>query len=277
MKRIAILGFGNMGEALARGLSARHPGMQIAVLEKRPERRSLCEELGYVSFSDTHLRDFLGFCDTVVLSIKPQDLGALAQPKSTPPHPEDSTGSTTMPFREVDVLSILAGTTIETLQSALRPRGVARLMPSLAAQVGRSSVGVALPAPAPEELRAKALLVAESMGTPYELPERLMSAITGLSGSGIAYVFAFIHALALGGTRAGIPYPQALAVAREVTAGAAELLAQSGDHPIEALSRVISPAGTTIEGVSVLEERGFSSAVIDAVIAAADRAAELEG
>ena len=272
MNRISVLGFGNMGEALARGLSDRHPDMQIAVLEKRAERRSLCESFGYATFADTQLDEFLTFSDTVVLSVKPQDLVALAV------SPVGHTGSPSAAgFAAVDVLSILAGTTISTLQTALCPREVARLMPSLAAQVGRSAVGVALPESASESLRAKALLVAEAMGTAYELPERLMSAITGLSGSGLAYVFAFIHALALGGTRAGIPYAQSLAVARDVTAGAAELLSQTGDHPIEALSRVISPAGTTIEGVSVLEERGFSSAVIDAVIAAADRAAELEG
>ena len=272
MNRISILGFGYMGEALARGLSTRFPDIEIAVLEKRSERRELCDTLGYTSFAGRQLKDFLGFCDTVVLSIKPQDLDAL-----TGTNANDTGTSEPDQFAAVDVLSILAGTSITTLQATLHPRGVARLMPSLAAQVGHCAVGVTLPDSAPEALRAKALLVAEAMGTAYELPERLMSAITGLSGSGIAYVFAFIHALALGGTRAGIPYPQSLAIAREVTAGAAELLSRSGDHPIEALSRVISPAGTTIEGVSVLEERGFSAAVIEAVIAAADRAAELEG
>ncbi|TVQ98349.1 MAG: pyrroline-5-carboxylate reductase [Spirochaetaceae bacterium] len=272
MKRISVLGFGSMGEALARGLSERHPDIEIAVLEKRAERRSLCDTLGYRSFPQTELAAFLGYCDTVVLSIKPQDLAALTGSATN-----DTEATTIARFAEVDVLSILAGTPMATLQAVLRPRGVARLMPSLAAQVGRAAVGVALPESASDALRAKALLVAEAMGTAYELPERLMSAITGLSGSGLAYVFAFIHALALGGTRAGIPYSQSLAIAREVTAGAAELLSQTGDHPIEALSRVISPAGTTIEGVSVLEERGFSAAVIDAVIAAADRAAELEG
>lgn len=271
MTRISVLGFGNMGEALARGIAVRRPGIEIAVLEKRPERLERAREVGYTVFPPERLSEFLAFCDTVVLSVKPQDLATLASADAP------STDNPLRGFESVDVLSILAGTTVDTLLSVLKPRAAARLMPSLAAQVGRSAVGVAVPESASQELRAKALFVAEAMGSAYELPERLMSAITGLSGSGLAYVFAFIHALALGGTRAGIPYPRSLEIAREVTAGAAELLQRSGDHPIEALSRVISPAGTTIEGVSILEERGFSSAVIDAVIAAADRAAELEG
>jgi pyrroline-5-carboxylate reductase len=263
IEQIAILGFGNMGEALASGLVANHPSITVAVLDKSEERRNRASELGFVVYDFDTIAGFLGFCDTVVLAIKPQDLGAIAEYAPA--------------FNRTDLLSILAGTTIASLTELLKPRFVARLMPSLAARVGRAAVGLSLPPNAPSRLRDSAFEVARAMGTAYELPERLMSAMTGLSGSGLAYVFAFIHALALGGTRAGIPYAQAVVIAREVTAGAAELLASDNEHPIEALSRVISPAGTTIEGVAALEQGGFSAAVIEAVVAAADRATELEG
>ena len=108
------------------------------------------------------------------------------------------------------------------------------------------------------------------------IPEKLMAAITGLSGSGIAFVFHFVHALALGGVREGFPYPQALEHALDTIDGATALLRSTGDHPIAFESRVCSPAGTTIEGVKALEKGGFTDAVLEAVSASARRAHELE-
>ncbi len=263
IEHVGILGFGNMGEALARGLRERHPSLSLLVLDKQHERRESARAMGATVFAAEDFGRFISSVETVVLSVKPQDLSEISS----------AAGGA---FADCQVISILAGTTIETLQRQLGAAQVARLMPSLAAQVGRAVVGVALPADASAGLRDSAHAIAEAMGSAQELPERLMSAVTGLSGSGLAYVFAFIHALALGGTRAGIPYQQSLQIAREVTAGAAELLSASGEHPISAMSRVASPAGTTIEGINALEHNAFTAAVIEAVGAAVARAAELE-
>lgn len=260
---IGILGYGNMGEAVAHGLRARHPGLQLAVLEKREKQRNAARDAGAEVFTAAQLDEFLRLSSTVVLSVKPQDLAALS-------------AAVRDAFSKHFVISVLAGTTLNTLQEQLGTGAAARLMPSLAARIGRAVVGVTLPDALTSEQRETALEVARAMGTPFEVPESLMSAVTGLSGSGLAYVFAFIHALALGGVRCGIPYQQAVEMARDVTSGAAELLSAHGEHPISALSRVISPAGTTIEGVAALEQHAFGAAVIDAVVAAADRARELE-
>jgi pyrroline-5-carboxylate reductase len=114
------------------------------------------------------------------------------------------------------------------------------------------------------------------LGTPLELPEKLMPAVTGVSGSGIAYVFAFLHGLALGGAKAGMPYDTSLDAALTTLEGAVAALRNRQEHPVALLSKVASPAGTTIEGIHVLEERGFTAAVMDAVVAAARRAQEME-
>jgi pyrroline-5-carboxylate reductase len=103
-----------------------------------------------------------------------------------------------------------------------------------------------------------------------------MAAMTGVSGSGLAFVFSFVHAMALGGVAAGFDYPTALSVAIAGLEGAASLL-KDGAHPLELASRVISPAGTTIQGVRALERGGFTAAVMEAVESAARKATELEG
>lgn len=150
-------------------------------------------------------------------------------------------------------------------------------MPNLAASAGASVVGVCFSKNAPEELKKAATDLASALGHPLLLAEKQMSAITGLSGSGIAYVFEFVHALAIGGVRNGIPYSESLEAALAVLEGAVAVLRESGVHPQEMVSRVCSPAGTTVEGIVALEEGGFTAAVIEAVTRAAERAAELEG
>ena len=127
----------------------------------------------------------------------------------------------------------------------------------------------------PRRLREDALVLAAALGTALEIPEKLMSAMTGVSGSGLAFVFQFVHAMAQGGVAAGFDYQTALAVAVAGLEGAASLL-KDGAHPMELASRVTSPAGTTIQGVRALEKGGFTAAVMEAVEAAARKATEFE-
>ena len=104
-----------------------------------------------------------------------------------------------------------------------------------------------------------------------------MPAVTGLSGSGIAFVFAFIHAMALGGISSGIAYPTSLSIALITIQGALAVMEKKKENPVELLSKVISPAGTTIRGVAALEKEGFTYSVIKAIESATTRATELEG
>ena len=253
-----LIGFGNMGLALFDGLGKEHQGR---VVEPKAERRKLAEERG-AKASPAPSAEFLDGSDLVILAIKPQDVAQLAGYRG---------------FLEgYPIVSILAGTPTIRVTEVTGSAQVVRLMPSLAAAVGAAVVGVSPGKETAPATLALALRVAEALGKPFELPERLMPAITGLSGSGIAFVFSFVHALALGGTKAGIPYDTAVDIAFELLKGAYETRRASGEPPIATVTKVCSPAGTTINGIEALAEYNFDAAVIAAITAAADRAEELE-
>lgn len=263
MKKIGIIGFGFMGEALIKGISRMDNAPEVGVIEKATHRSRLAvEQYGCGAYGDDFAALFRD-SELVILAIKPQQASELL------PAIKPSAGST-------PVLSVLAGTTTDKIRELLGEREVVRFMPNLAAQSQAAVVGVCFSQEVGDGLREESLKLAAATGTPIVLPESQMSAITGLSGSGIAFVFHFIHALALGGTRNGIPYPQSLQAALGVIEGAAAVLQESGVHPEEMLSRVCSPGGTTVEGVLALEEGALTATVVDAVTRAAKRAEELE-
>ncbi len=262
MKRIGIVGFGTMGEAFAMGLRRRTPDLAMSVFDVNRERAEAAARMPGVAVART-AGEVLKECDLTILCVKPQDFPLLAAEVR-----ESSRGR--------KIISILAGRRIQSIAEGLATEQVARFMPSLAAVKGTSMVGVSFGAGASPEFRAECLSVAGAFGVSLEIPEKLMSAMTGVSGSGLAYVFAFVNAMALGGVAAGFDYRTALAIAVAGLEGAASLL-KEGAHPLELASRVISPAGTTIQGVRALERGGFTAAVMEAVEAAARRASELEG
>ncbi len=264
MKGIGIIGFGNMGEALVAGLSRTQPEVRLLVVEKVPERRTAAvDRYGAIDYGD-RLGDFSADADIVILAVKPQDLDATLAALAP------SSGGRRF-------ISIVAGRTIAGISAALGTDQVCRFMPNLAAKVGRALVGVSFGSGAADAFRRDALSIAAAVGTPLAVDESLMPAVTGISGSGIAYVFSFLHALALGGTKSGLPYSSSLEAALAVLEGAVAAVRAEGEHPIELLSRVTSPAGTTIAGLAELEEGGFTASVMRAVEAASRRAKELEG
>ena len=264
MKKIGIIGFGFMGEALVKGIRRMEQPPEIGVIEKSEERLRLARDSYGCKDHGEAFGALFAESDLVILAIKPQQASELL--------PELKGVAAKTP-----VVSVLAGTTIQKIRELLGDRPVVRFMPNLAAQSGTAVVGVSFSDGVGDTLKEDALRLAGAAGTAIVLPETQMSAITGLSGSGIAFVFHFIHALALGGTRNGIPYTQSLRAALGVIEGAASVLRETGVHPEEMLSRVCSPAGTTVEGVLALEEGGLTATVVDAVTRAAERAEELEG
>lgn len=261
MNRIGILGFGNMGSALAAGLQ-RSGAFEVTVNDVRPERtREARERFGLAVVDDK--KELFAGSDIVVLAVKPQEwrglaplLGGMGRGRAA--------------------ISVMAGVGLAGIREELQADAVARFMPNLAAREARALVGVAFGEPAPEEFRKAALEAARAIGTPLEVPEHLMAAIVGISGSGIAFVFAFLHAMALGGVSVGLAYPKALAAALATLEGAVAVVRSGGENPVEWLTRVTSPAGTTIKGVEALEAGAFTSTVMKAVQAAAERAAEME-
>jgi len=175
------------------------------------------------------------------------------------------------------VISVAAGVTIETLERNLPGRRVVRIMPNTACVVGEAASGFALGALATDEDRAIVQAIFGSCGIAHELNEFLLNAVTGLSGSGPAYVFEFIEALADGGVRVGLVRDVALQLAAQTVKGAAEMVLQTGTHPGELKDRVCSPGGTTIAGVDELEKGAFRGTTIQAVKAATRRSMQLGG
>lgn len=174
------------------------------------------------------------------------------------------------------VVSIAAGVTLERLQYAAGDGvPVVRVMPNTPALVGR---GVSAYSPA-EDVDEAALgrveAVLGAVGLVERVPEALMDAVTGTSGSGPAYVYTIIEALADGGCLMGLTKPQALRLAAQTVAGAAEMVLQTGLHPAQLRDQVTSPGGTTIAGLAALELAGLRGALISAVQAAAERSADM--
>lgn len=174
------------------------------------------------------------------------------------------------------VISIAAGITLAELESASSPQiRVIRAMPNTPALVGKGAAGYCLGSRATPADAAIALLLLGSVGLAIEVPERLMNAVTGLSGSGPAYVYLVIEALADGGVQAGLPRADALRLAAQTVLGTATMVLETGEHPAVLKDMVTSPGGTTIAGLAELERHGLRSALMDAVAAATRRAAEL--
>jgi len=264
MKNIGVIGTGFMGSAIMQAILREHPEVQFGIVEKDPARREFgTRELGALDFS-AEPEELFGFADLVLLAFKPQDLISFGE----------TIGAAA---RNTTILSMLAGTPIERISRALGTPRVIRIMPNLAAEIGKAVTGVTFAAPISREERSRVLDLLRGVGTLLEVKEELLNAITGVSGSGIAFVLEFINALSLAGVEQGLPYSQALTAARDVVESAALLLKSDESHPEVLVSRVCSPGGTTIRGIRALHDTGFTSSVIAAVSAATERSRELEG
>jgi pyrroline-5-carboxylate reductase len=173
------------------------------------------------------------------------------------------------------IISIAAGVQIKALENYLPGRRVVRVMPNTGCLVAESATGYAMG----ELCTSRDKIIVESIfgavGTVQEIKEELLNAVTGLSGSGPAFVFQFIEALADGGVRSGLPRDVAVKLAAQTVKGAAEMVLKTGEHPGSLKDKVCSPGGTTIAGVQALESGGFRAATISAVVASTRRSMQL--
>jgi pyrroline-5-carboxylate reductase len=256
---IGIIGFGNMGCAFATGLAEK--GLKWGAFEKVPGLADNVEKHQGIHFQS--LETLLSEAQTIVIAIKPQDMDTLLDQMRKY-------------IKNQLIISIAAGLSLSYYQEKLQTANLVRFMPNLAAKVQKASVGVSFLQGLSDQNKDTALNLASAIGEPHILPESLQPAITGLSGSGIAFVFQFIQSLALGGVREGIPYRQSLNISLETVEAAVAALRDARITPAEMITRVTSPAGTTIEGIHTLETLGFTGIVMDAVNAASERAKELE-
>jgi pyrroline-5-carboxylate reductase len=166
----------------------------------------------------------------------------------------------------------VAGVPVATLAEWFGTARIIRVMPNTPCLVGK---GVSVICRAPEvsaSAAASTTALLTAVGSVHDVDEHLLDAVTGLSGSGPGFVALLIESLADGGVKAGLPRGLAQALAVQTVAGTAALIEQTGEHPAQIKDRVASPGGTTIAGLAVLEQRAVRGALIDAVVAAADRA-----
>jgi pyrroline-5-carboxylate reductase len=266
---IGFLGGGAMGEALAAGvLAAGVPATSVCVAEPEAARREhLARALGVRTSVDN--ADAVA-SDLVVIAVKPGLVKAVLAALGGP-----ASAALARPLW----VSIAAGVSLAALESAL-PRGAraVRAMPNTPALVRAGATAYTANAACSAADRALARALFEGVGLAWECPsEALLDAVTGLSGSGPAYVFVLLEALSDAGVRMGLPRDAASALATQTVLGSAKLAQETGRHPAALKDQVTSPGGTTIAGLERLEAGGFRAAVHEAVAAATRRSKELGG
>jgi pyrroline-5-carboxylate reductase len=265
-KRLGFIGGGNMAEAIIKGLlAAGIPASALMIAEPEPLRRDFLSSEFAANVTDDNL-DLARQADIIILAVKPQVAASVLtalEPVITP---------------DKLVISIMAGiptTTIEeTLTNGVR---VVRSMPNTPALIQSAATAICPGRKATEQDLKIARGIFSCAGIVVTVTEKQMDAVTGLSGSGPAYVFTFIEALSDAGVKNGLPRDVALLLAVQTVLGAARMLSEAGEHPAVLRDKVTSPGGTTIAGMHALEKEGFRGVVMDAVDAACRRSKELSG
>ena len=264
-ERVAIVGSGNMGGALARGLKATWPAAarRVVLSGRDPSKaREAAKRL--------HLRaarsnpEAVRDADTIVLAVKPQIVPSVL---------EEIRGSVR---KGSTLLSIAAGVPTEFFEARLGEGiGVVRAMPNVAASVRASATAYCLGEHAGAVDRRRARAILESIGTVVEVDESLMDAVTGLSGTGPLYLFLILESLSDAGVKVGLSRDVATHLAIQTLVGSAQLVRSTGEHPAKLRDLVTSPGGTAITALHSLERSGLKAMLMDAVEAATRRSEEL--
>ena len=262
--KLGVIGAGNMGSAIIRGYIGNGADPQsVIVCGHHPERlEPMAAELGITLMSSAV--ELTEVSDVVLLAVKPKDAGKVLEeinPAFTP-------GKI--------LVSIVAGKTMEDL-AAVCPAAekIIRVMPNTPALVRSGMTALCWNDSVGEEEFEAVKEIFEGIGRVQEVPENQMDAVTGLSGSGPAFVYLFIDALSDAGVLCGLTRAQALELAAQTVYGSARMVLETGTHPAALRDAVCSPGGTTIEGVRELEAGAFRSTVIEAVIAACEKSKKL--
>ncbi len=265
VKKFGFIGAGNMAEALMKGIlnSGEASPSEIIASEVVPARREYVTkalEISVVPDNAVVVRE----ANVIILAVKPNIVAAVLDELKS------------MLTSDHLVISIAAGVKISFIESHLNwGVRVVRVMPNQPCLVGASASGFALGKSARKEDQELVQRLLDSVGVAFPLEEKLLDAVTGLSGSGPAYVYMMIEALADGGVLCGLPRDVATKLAAQTVFGSAKTVLDTKMHPAPLKDMVASPAGTTIEGMKVLEDGCLRGTVIRAVEAAAKKSAEL--
>jgi pyrroline-5-carboxylate reductase len=260
---LAIIGGGKIGEALLSGLIRRSGREGIVVCERSPERAAQLQERHGVPAVD--LPEGAARARTLLIAVKPQDIGTLLGRLAE--HVD--------PGRHL-VVSVAAGVPTATIEAAL-PAGtpVVRVMPNTPALVDEGMSVLSAGSHAEESHLDEAEALLASVGRVRRVPETQQDAVTALSGSGPAYFFFLVEAMIDAGILLGLPRALAADLIVQTALGAAVMLRDSGEHPVQLREAVTSPGGTTIAAIRELERHGVRAALIAAIEAAHDRSVEL--
>lgn len=262
---IGFIGLGNMASAMIGGMLQKDmvtPGEIIGSCRTEETAKKIADRFGIETTTDNST--VAQAADILVLAVKPQFFPeVIAQIK-------DEVNADAL------IISIAAGKTMDYIETQFgRPLKLVRCMPNVPALVGEGITSVSRNERVSDEEMKQAMELLSSMGKASEIPERLIDAVVGVSGSSPAYVFLFIEAMADGAVAAGMPRSQAYEFAAQAVLGSAKMVLETGKHPGELKDMVCSPGGTTIQAVKVLEEKGFRAAVMDAMEACIEKSKSL--
>jgi pyrroline-5-carboxylate reductase len=263
--KLGVIGVGAMGEAIVSavlGAKLATPD-EIKVANHAEVRLRYMSESYGVGASEEH-RIAAAEADYLLLAVKPQDFPGAADEL------RDHLGADTT------VVSIMAGVKIADVASRLGTSNIVRAMPNTPAQIGRGMTGWTATSAVDEAAREGARRIFAAMGKEAYVPEeKYLDMVTGLSGSGPAYVFLFIEALTDAGVHVGLPRDLASTMALQTVIGSALYVEKTGKHPADLRNQVTSPAGTTAEGLRALERGNLRADVLEAVIAAYEKSKAL--
>jgi pyrroline-5-carboxylate reductase len=264
-KPVGIIGGGNMGEALIAGViqSGLLSPEEILFFEPRMDRRDYLREK-YQALSAKSNVDLVTRSPIIILAVKPQTV------------PEVLPEICRSIKKDHLLISLCAGVTLDYLQSFCPlPVRMVRAMPNTPALIQKGATALAPSPQARAEDFSAAEAIFQAVGITVMVKESLMDAVTGLSGSGPAYVFAVIEALTTGGVKEGLSQEAALALTTQTVLGSAHLIQSTGKHPATLRDQVCTPGGTAIAGLYAMEDGGFKLALMNAVIGATRRSKEL--
>ncbi|MCD6169585.1 MAG: pyrroline-5-carboxylate reductase [Candidatus Latescibacteria bacterium] len=265
MRRIAIIGAGNMGQALTGGILdagfTQPHGITITDVDAAKLRK--VEETWKVNILKEN-QQAAEAAQIIILAVKPGVVRGVLKEIAQVLNPQKL------------LISVAAGITISSIEAQLpRPVPVVRVMPNMPALIRQGISAICWGKYVKDHHIQLASEILSTIGDVVVVKEAQMDGVTGLSGSGPAYVFTLIEALSDGGVKVGLPRKLALRLAVQTVIGAAKMAAQTGGHPAVLREQVTSPGGTTIAGLHQLEAKGFRDALISAVEAAAERSREL--
>jgi pyrroline-5-carboxylate reductase len=265
-KKICILGTGNMGQALVSGLvgSGSSEPKNIICTDVREAKLKAIEKQYGVRTTTSNL-EAVSWAEIVIYAVKPQIMAAVINETAAK-----------LDMSKL-VISIAAGVPVAALESCLNKElRLIRVMPNIAAAVKEAATAVAAGKHASKEDVQLAMAIFNSIGRTVFIEENyLMDAITGLSGSGPAYIFLIVEALADAGVKVGLSRQEALFLSAQTVLGAAKMLIETQEHPGQLRDKVTSPGGTAIAGLATLEEGGLRTTLIHAVEVATNRSREL--